>query len=341
MIEVIEPPRYVAHLFTWIAIAVLVGLDGCSAIKPGWKLPGDSGPRIPQVVLPIWTDTVLHQPGKPGIRGFGGRVYFYEREGADPIKVDGALTVYVFDGDEVTTGDTKPLRKFVFTADQLARHHSSSDLGDSYSVWIPWDKVGGPSRSLSLITRFDGRNGGTAISDAASNLLPGTVKYASADQPESTTGAIQQVSYDALPTREIEGDSLQEKKLSTYSMTLPPSFQRHLRSEAGTEVEGSATAQGQSASEGQQPARLPWTTETARPSSATSEAALNAEQTDQAVPTADSQPVRFPARRESTSRPVPSRFRMQPHRAGWPSALPPTPRSGIAKPIERTSAPAP
>ena len=28
----------------------------------------------------------LHQTGKPAVRGFGARVYFYEREGADPIQ---------------------------------------------------------------------------------------------------------------------------------------------------------------------------------------------------------------------------------------------------------------
>ena len=49
---------------------------------------------LPTIVLPIWTDTVLHQTGKPAVRGFGARVYFYEREGADPIQVDGSITVY-------------------------------------------------------------------------------------------------------------------------------------------------------------------------------------------------------------------------------------------------------
>ena len=111
----IDAARHIAHSFTPVVFAGLVCFTGCTAIKPEWKWPGQSEPQIPQIVLPIWSNTVLHQPGKPGVRGFGGRVFLYAEEGADPIKADGALTVYVFDGEDMETGDAKPLRKFVFT----------------------------------------------------------------------------------------------------------------------------------------------------------------------------------------------------------------------------------
>jgi len=140
-----------------LLLGLIILSAGCNTLKPKWKWPGDDPePEIPESVLPIWTDTILHQPGKPGIRGFGGRVYFYAKQGGDPIEVDGSLTVYVFDGDRYDAASNEPLRKFVITADQLASHHSATDLGDSYSVWVPWDKVGGPSRSLSLIASLTG-----------------------------------------------------------------------------------------------------------------------------------------------------------------------------------------
>ena len=206
-----------------LALALLMCTVGCSTIKPDWsklRWQNDAEPALPNIVLPIWTDTVLHQPSKPGIRGFGARVYFYEREGGDPIKVDGSITVYVFDGESYDSDSTKPLRKFVITADQLASHHSISDLGHSYSVWVPWDKVGGPSRTFSLITRFDGRHGGTVVSDAANKLLPGASKTGEATEPEGSK--IQQVAY----AMEAEAPSLSAPK--SYSLTLPSNFQRHL-----------------------------------------------------------------------------------------------------------------
>ena len=122
------------HMLT---VTILIPLLlGCSSIKPDWNWPAKLQHDIPQSVVPIWTDTVLYQPGKPGVRGFGGRVYFYNESKTDPIQVDGGLTVYVFDGEQTDVNRTKPLRKYVFTADQLKNHYSTSELGDSYSVWI-------------------------------------------------------------------------------------------------------------------------------------------------------------------------------------------------------------
>ena len=44
-----------------------------------------------------WSDTILTQTGHPPIRGFGGRLMFYEGKSEEPIKVDGTLVVYAFD----------------------------------------------------------------------------------------------------------------------------------------------------------------------------------------------------------------------------------------------------
>lgn len=136
-------------------------------------LLGKKQPEIPDRMMVIWSDTVLHQPQQPGVRGFGGRIYFFRGDGHAPIEVDGGLAVYAFDATATDPGSTKPERKFVFTADQFNEYMSSTDMGPSYSVWIPWDQVGGPARQLSLVTRFEGREGGVVISDPAIKLLPG------------------------------------------------------------------------------------------------------------------------------------------------------------------------
>ncbi|MEZ6076018.1 MAG: hypothetical protein R3C56_10210 [Pirellulaceae bacterium] len=94
----------------------------------------------------------MHQTGQAGVRGFGGRVYFYAQDKTDPIEVDGGLTIYVFDADKLQAHDRRPLRKFVFTAEQFATHMSRTSLGPSSAVFGSLgSEVGGPPL-LGLIT---------------------------------------------------------------------------------------------------------------------------------------------------------------------------------------------
>jgi hypothetical protein len=144
-------------------------------LPDSWKWGEDDKPALPDRILAVWTDTVLHQPNQPGVRGFGGRVFFYLKDQTDPIEVDGKLAVYVFDAEDADPMNQKPLRKYVFTADQFASHMSKTSIGPSYSVWLPWGEVGGPQMKLSIIARFEGVDGGTTISDPTIKLLPGIV----------------------------------------------------------------------------------------------------------------------------------------------------------------------
>ncbi|TWU65644.1 hypothetical protein V7x_11920 [Crateriforma conspicua] len=332
---------------TFAAITLWM-VGGCTTIQPDWKWPSKDKPVTPEVVMPIWTDTVLHQPGKPGVRGFGGRVFFYEQEGADPIKVDGSLTVYVFDGEQLDVQQAKPLRKFVFTPEQLAKHHSKSDLGDSYSVWIPWEKVGGPSKALSLITRFDGRNGGTAISDASNKLLPGispALAKKSSDLPSNaqSPSPVQQVSFetDTVQAADVSANGNanasvddRESKMKTYSLALPSHFQRHLRSgETGQSGEGPPTTGGlQRLPPAGSGSAIPMAT----PVENTTDESVNATDQWESLTTSpsravDSLPSKYPARKAPVFPPSTFQIRKQPIRATWQSGLEPTPRSVMTK----------
>lgn len=288
-----------------IAMIAIVTTLGCNSFKPEWKWRKESEPKIPESILPIWSDTVLHQPGQPGVRGFGGRVYFYAEKGGDPVQVDGSLSVYVFDGGAHDATSSKPLRKFVITADQLVNHHSKSELGDSYSIWIPWDKVGGPSRSLSLIARFDGRNGGTAISEASNKLLPGSTK-ANELATEKNESQIRQVAFENDQQSQLE--KFKEDRLESYSLSLPPSFQRHM---AGVQVD--------------QPARERITfPEPESPTEAP--ATIEIDSAPQAESEADSVRSKYPVQKTPMSQRV---FAPRPSpqpRSEWRSGLLPTPR---------------
>ena len=81
-------------------------------------------------------------------RGFGGRFFFYD-EKSRPVPVDGTLIVHGFDDTADTPEDR--VKRFEFTPEQFTRHFSQTDLGASYSVWVPWDAIGGDQRRISLV----------------------------------------------------------------------------------------------------------------------------------------------------------------------------------------------
>ncbi|HEY2760311.1 MAG TPA: hypothetical protein VGI75_06200, partial [Pirellulales bacterium] len=136
-----------------------------------------------------------------GIRGFGGRLYFYGKDPNKPVKVKGSLVVYAFDETNRDPKNVIPDKKYVFTPEQFQRKYSKSTLGDSYSVWLPWDEVGGMQKQVSLVARFSSEKGSMITSDEAHQLLPGVTpdkKIAAAD-PSILTVAGQSVALPAVP----------------------------------------------------------------------------------------------------------------------------------------------
>jgi hypothetical protein len=130
---------------------------------------------IPVRMEGTWTDTVLNQPGKKPERGFGGRLIFYGRDDHKPILVDGQLVVYAFDETGREPTDNKPTRRYIFPADQLPLRMSKSEIGASYSFWLPWDEAGGPQTEVSLICRFEPKGGAVVVSEQTKHLLPGSL----------------------------------------------------------------------------------------------------------------------------------------------------------------------
>ncbi|MEM7316478.1 MAG: hypothetical protein AAF497_25365 [Planctomycetota bacterium] len=171
-------------LFLTVGCSTLPKTDDFTLAKLARKKQAEA-PIIPDRILAIWKDTVLHRQGQPAQRGFGGRLFFYKDGDAHPIEIEGSIIVYAFDATE-TDARVAPEKKFVFPAETLHKHYSKCSIGDSYSFWLPWDKVGGETRQISLITRFEGTHGGVLISEPASKLLPGVSK--SLDRLATTKG---------------------------------------------------------------------------------------------------------------------------------------------------------
>lgn len=135
---------------------------------------------VPQRLVVLWADDVMEQAGKPSTRGFGGRIYFYNAEDK-PVPVEGQLTVYGYDDTIPKKGSQRnPDRKFVFTPEQFQSHFSESQIGPSYSVWIPWEDIDGPRRDISLVPVFI-TTSGKAI------MGPQTINVLAARTPEGET----------------------------------------------------------------------------------------------------------------------------------------------------------
>lgn len=160
---------------------VIAPMAGCSTWSKDWSkhLPWSSEARLkkskfetPARMIAIWTPDVLSQTGKPPTRGFGGRLYFYN-DLSQAIPVEGQLMVYAFDDAEDIHTRGEPDRKYAFTPEQFTAHYSKSDLGASYSVWIPWDTVGGEPKNISLVPIFTSSNGQIVTGQQAKAILPG------------------------------------------------------------------------------------------------------------------------------------------------------------------------
>jgi hypothetical protein len=124
--------------------------------------------HAPATMAAIWKETAIEHPGSLPVRGFTGRIYFYDKVD-QPITIDGELTVYGYD-DSQTSQNNVPDRKYVFPAREFASHYSKSHLGHSYSVWIPWEKHGGLRKSISLVPVFK-TNDGRIIQGTLANLM--------------------------------------------------------------------------------------------------------------------------------------------------------------------------
>ena len=145
---------------------------GCTLLTTS-QLPfvGAKKPEFesPRQVVPVWSDTVLHQPDSAATRGFGGRLMFYGQDKHKPIRVEGSLIVYAWD-DSKGSMERAPDRKYVFPAETFQNHYSESRLGHSYSFWVPWDAAGGPLQRLTLISRFLSKEG-TELTGAPAHVV--------------------------------------------------------------------------------------------------------------------------------------------------------------------------
>jgi hypothetical protein len=186
----------------------------------------------PVRIAAVWTHDIVNVPGTNPVQGFGGRIYFYNHE-QKAIKVEGELVVFTFDDTDASqqgAPNRRPDRKFVFRADQLQTHLSDSELGPSYSFWIPWQEFGGVQRLISLVPVFMPVEGRNITGHFSKTSLPGkqqpTQNRESQDQFAASTRVKQGLQSQTI-SREHYHRNL-KSTVQTTTFAVPHNLTRHL-----------------------------------------------------------------------------------------------------------------
>ena len=211
-------------------LSVAVTLTGCvkntmrlsakdSIWNPVEKLRADkeaaAEPTEPVNMVCTWKGSIYENTGVPSVRGFGGRVFFYDKDN-NAVAAEGELVVYGFDESNEDRQSDKADKKFVFKSDDFQKHKSESGFGTSYSVWIPWERLGGYRKSITLVPIFvttDKRiiKGGQSIN--VLNGKPPSPKQLSQNKPYKVLGS----SGDVMSAEYDEQDGLSKVEMASFS----------------------------------------------------------------------------------------------------------------------------
>ena len=181
-------------------------------------------------VIAAWEPAVSN--GDKPMRGFGGRIYFYDQDMNRPVKINGTVIVYAFDEEGRSSIDSKPNEGFVFDEKTLKSKgvYKKSKLGHSYNLWIPWDSAGpdGQAKKISLIVRYIPNKGASVVSSQATAYLPGRQSPALivTQTDRQAEGTIQQTGTFSSPARPLpERSKLTEERLIEENANRPHTLQ--------------------------------------------------------------------------------------------------------------------
>ena len=123
--------------------------------------------KTPVEIVDVWNSCAQTTSEGKMMRGMVGRVHFYDgSKKSQAVKVEGDLTVFVFDGNENDPAHTKPIKVFQFEAETLNQHYSHQEpLGHGYNFFLPIDEIGGEEKPLCIMVRFDDKLNDTKLDD--------------------------------------------------------------------------------------------------------------------------------------------------------------------------------
>ena len=173
--------QYVAGTVT--VMALLLTMTGCQGLNTT-KQTTETRATANDItrVQAFWTDTVLQDNGHPIARGFAGRVHLYNRSSEESVQATGTITIFTFDDEKKTK---KPQYTWEFDETQIVKIQKKTDLGWSYSFWIPWESGSDP-KNCSVVVRYTSPKGRHIISPSARVRLPALPKNPDLQRSQQT-----------------------------------------------------------------------------------------------------------------------------------------------------------
>ncbi|WP_437203274.1 hypothetical protein [Planctomicrobium sp. SH664] len=159
-------------------------------------------------------------------RGFAGKLMFFTHHDPRPVRIAGAVSIYLFDDHGEIEEQSKPIHIFNFDDVAFQNFFQDTKLGGAYQLFIPYTRGGAHHANCSLRVRYLPTNGTAVYSKMVTIAVPGT------DRPKpnvplgKTAGepgnAIQQVNHQVVTPEPVPSKFAQESIVIPSDLKTPP-----------------------------------------------------------------------------------------------------------------------
>lgn len=184
-------------------------------------------PQNPAVkCLCVWqTAEGYDAQGKP-CRGVAGQVFFFNRDSAIPVMVDGDVRVFVFDDQGTEADQVKPLSQIDIDRQTWNAQLTSTQFGPAYRLFVPYVRPGRHQAQLGVRLRMTPDSGPVVFSDLSTIEFAGHKPEKAAKGDESpTTAKVEQALRERLADSQTasSSDGHQLADAQSQASKRPPS----------------------------------------------------------------------------------------------------------------------
>jgi hypothetical protein len=150
---------------TYISAILSLSFAGCATLHFPWddKVPEASTKNPVVQITCLWEPSEGRDPDGMPCRGFAGQILFLGNKGGTPVKVDGAVMIYLFDDQGSPEEQAVPIHQYNFDAVSWSQHMRMGTLGPAYHVFIPYTRKGAYESNCSLRVKLTPKNGSAVI----------------------------------------------------------------------------------------------------------------------------------------------------------------------------------
>jgi len=157
--------------------ALLLMCAGCSTLRNSMPpaTPQTATLEDPAVrVLCMWQPVEGRGLDDLPTPGFAGQIAFLTAGSPEPVRVEGDVSVYLFDDQGTEAEQQRPLRRFNFLGGAWQMHEQETSWGPTYQIFIPYVREGTHQARCALCVQLRPPGGGPVVrSDLAHVTLPG------------------------------------------------------------------------------------------------------------------------------------------------------------------------